>query len=194
MVRLELIYWYVLVFIPWPFRPKGYYHYLRLSIYPSDCRSVRKLYLVRMITHHRFELESPNLHQTCIIGYSWLVLKMKVIDLELQGHFGHFDWEFLEFGLVHAITRHKFGLESPNLHQTCTLEYSRRVLKIEVIDLDLQGHFVLTKWCKYIRTMQKSFDTLNIVIAMSQNIWMVSDENVKLRLRPHLHDALHQIR
>ena len=50
--------------------------------------------LVRAITLHRFGLESPNLHQTCIMGYSWLVLKIGVIDFDLQYHFGHFDWEF----------------------------------------------------------------------------------------------------
>ena len=59
-----------------------------LSIHLSVC----KHYLVRMITRHRFELESPNLHQTCILGYSQLVLKMGVIDLYVQGHFGHFDF------------------------------------------------------------------------------------------------------
>ena len=57
-----------------------------------------------MITRHRFGLESPNLHQTCILGYPQLVLKMEVIDLDLPGHFGHFDLEFYEFRLVRAIT------------------------------------------------------------------------------------------
>ena len=62
----------------------------------SVCPSVSKIYLVRMITRHRFELESLNLQQTCILGYFQLVLvlKMEVIDLDLQGHFGHFDSEF----------------------------------------------------------------------------------------------------
>ena len=77
---------YLSFFTPWPFRPKGYCRCLRLS--------VRKLYLVRTITHHRFGLKSPNLHQTCILGYSWLVLKMEVIDRDLQGLFGHFDLKF----------------------------------------------------------------------------------------------------
>ena len=83
---------------------------------PSVHPSVRKLYLVRTITRHRFVLESPNLHQTCILGYSRLVLKMEVIDLDLHGHFGHFDSEFLEIWLVRTITRHRLVLESPNLH------------------------------------------------------------------------------
>ena len=47
-----------------------------------------------MITRHKFKLESPNLHQTCILVHAQLVSKMEVIDLDLQGHFGHFDLEF----------------------------------------------------------------------------------------------------
>ena len=56
--------------------------------------SIRKLLLVRTITRHRFELQSPNLHRICSLGYSQLVLKMEVIDLDLKGHFGHFVLEF----------------------------------------------------------------------------------------------------
>ena len=108
---------------------------------PSVCPSVRELYLVCMITHHIFELESPNLYQTCFLGYSQLVLKIGVIDLDLQGHFSHFVLGLLEIWLVRAITRHRFGLESPNLHQTCILGYPCLGLKIGVIDIDLQGHF-----------------------------------------------------
>ena len=78
------------------------------------------------------------------MGYSRLVLKIGVIDLDLQCHFGHFDSEFLEIRLVRTITRHRFNrfrLESPNLHPTYILGYSRLLLNMEVIDLDLQGHF-----------------------------------------------------
>ena len=114
---------------------------VRLSVRPSVRPSVREFWLVRTITRHRFELESPNLHQTCILGYSQLVLKMEVIDLDLQGRFGHFDLKFLGIRLVCMITCPKFKLESPNLHQTFILGYSQLVLNIEVIDLDLQVHF-----------------------------------------------------
>ena len=74
------------------------------------------------------------------MGYSQLVLKMEVIDLDLQGHFGHSDLEFLEILLVCMITCNGFELESPNLQQICILEYSQLLLKMEVIDLDLQHH------------------------------------------------------
>ena len=39
----------------------------------------------------------------------------------------YFDWEFWENWLVRTITCHRFGLESPNLHQTCILWNSRLV-------------------------------------------------------------------
>ena len=133
------------VFTPWPFRPKGYCRCLRPSICPSVrptvCLSVRRLYLVGTITRHRFELESRNLHQTCIMGYSRLVLKMEVIDLDLQGHFGHFDSEFWEFWLVRPITFNDFELDSLNFHQICILGFSQLVLEMGGIDLDLQGQF-----------------------------------------------------
>ena len=56
------------------------------------------------------------------MGYSHMVLKMEVIDYDLQGHFDHFDLEFKDIELVRAKTCHRFGLESPNKHQTCMLD------------------------------------------------------------------------
>ena len=70
-----------------------------LSVPASVCQSVRELSLVCTITSHIFELESPNLHQTCILRYSQLVLQIGVIDFDLQGHFGHFDINSRKFGL-----------------------------------------------------------------------------------------------
>ena len=95
--------------------------------------------LVCVITRHRFGLESPNLHETCILGYFRLVLRMDVIDPDLQGYVGHYDLEFLEIWLISVITCNGFELESPNFHQICILGFSQLVLKMEVIDLDLQG-------------------------------------------------------
>ena len=74
----------------------GYCRCLRPSVRPPACLSVRQLYLVRTITRHRFELESPHLHQTRILRYSCLVWKVGVIDLDLQGQFDHFDLRILE--------------------------------------------------------------------------------------------------
>ena len=44
------------------------------------------IWLVRVITCNGFELESPNLHQICILGICQTVLKVGVIDIGLQGH------------------------------------------------------------------------------------------------------------
>ena len=65
------------------------------SVHPCVRPSIRKLYLVCMITQHRFELESSNLPQIYIMGYSQWVLKMEVIDYDLQGLFGRFDSKLL---------------------------------------------------------------------------------------------------
>ena len=68
---------------------------------------------------------------------------MEVIDLDPQGHFGHFDLEFYEICLVCVITCNGFELESPNLHQICILGFSELVLIMGLIDLDLQGHLAI---------------------------------------------------
>ena len=72
--------WLVEYFISWKhlitllaFQAEGYCRCLRLF--------VRKLYLVRTITRHIFELESPNWYPTCILGYSRLVLKLEPSSL-----------------------------------------------------------------------------------------------------------------
>ena len=121
-------------FIPWPFMPKGYCHCLCLSVW-----------FVRMIIHHRFGLESLNVHQICILVYSWLVWKMGVIDLDLQVNFDHFDSRILGNLVCCVITCNKFELESPNLHMICILGFYQLVLKMEVIDLYLQGHLVISR-------------------------------------------------
>ena len=49
--------------------------------YPCDNSSQNRAIITKFaITLHRFGLESPNLHPTWILGYSWLVLKMEVND------------------------------------------------------------------------------------------------------------------
>ena len=126
------------VFYPTAFQAEGVLS-LPTSVGPFVCPSVRELSLVRTITRHIFELESPNVHQTCIPGYSRLVLKIGVIDLDLQGHYGHF--EFLVIWLVRAIAWNGFELESPNLHQICILIFSWLVLHTRIIKLEPSKSF-----------------------------------------------------
>ena len=83
---------YIYIFTPWP-DPKCVLS-LPASVRLPVCLSVRKLTLVRTINRQAFELESSNLDQACILEYSRLVLKLEVIEFDLQGHFGHFDSEF----------------------------------------------------------------------------------------------------
>ena len=81
-------------------RPKGYCRYLRLSVCPFVCLSVStsacKLYLIRVVTRNRFELESPNLHQSCILGLFRSVLKL--------GEGGHWPWPSRSFGHFDSIS------------------------------------------------------------------------------------------
>ena len=54
--------------------------------------------------------------------------------------FWPFNQEFLEIWLVGVVTCNGVEIESTNLHQICILGFSRLLLKMEVIDLDLQRH------------------------------------------------------
>ena len=69
---------------------------------PSVCLSVRlfvsKHHFLCMITRHRFELESPNLHQTYIIWYFRLDSKMTVIDLDYKVIWVILTKNYREFG------------------------------------------------------------------------------------------------
>ena len=87
--------------------------------------------LVRTITHHVFKLGSPNLHKMCILGPSRTLLKMVLIDLDLQGHLGLKRSKSAKNGLVHTITRRSFELWSPNLHQMCIMGPSRTLFNIK---------------------------------------------------------------
>ena len=114
------------VFSPWPFRPKGYCC-LHLSVRPSvnfTCPHDNSSQIWSRITKF-----APNMH----LGILWA-------GIENGGHwpwpsrsFGHFDLKFLEIRLVRAITRHRFGLELPNLHWTCILE-------ILSVGIEIGGH------------------------------------------------------
>ena len=80
--------------------------------------------MVRLPPHICVTRPQWDMHQTCIMGYYQLVLKIGVIDLDPQGHFDHFAL------CMHAITRHRFWLASPNSHQTCIVGYSQLILKM----------------------------------------------------------------
>ena len=88
---------------------------------PSVCLSVCKLYFVRTITRSQIWAGitkfAPNMHRGILL-----------VGIENRGHWPwpsrSFWLRILEFWLVPTITRHRFGLESPNLHQTCILGYS----------------------------------------------------------------------
>ena len=117
---------------------------VRLSVCPSVCPSVRSE-LVCAITQQGFDLESPSSHRMCILGPSSALLKMGLIDLDLQGHFGLKRVNFHKFELVCTITQQGFDLESPSSHRMCILGPSSALLKMGLIDLDLQGHFGLKR-------------------------------------------------
>ena len=82
-------------FYPLVFQAEGVLS-LPVSVRPFVCLSVCKLYLFCRITCHRFEMESPNLHQICILGFCQLVLKTMLYWPWPSRSFGHFDAEFQE--------------------------------------------------------------------------------------------------
>ena len=117
---------------------------------------VHKLYLVCTIPHYRFELESPNLHQTCILGYSQLVLKMGSLTLTFKVILAIWLRILGNLTCLHKLqwiqaTITKFV---PNMHPGIL----SIVLKMEVIDLDLQGHFGhfdLENWLVHVITCDR---------------------------------------
>ena len=60
---------------PWPSR----------SFWPFDSE-FSEIWFVQAISWNRFELESSNLHQVCILRFSWLAWNTGVLDLDLQGN------------------------------------------------------------------------------------------------------------
>ena len=65
---------------------------------------------------------------------------MVLIDLRLQGHLGLKRSKSAKNGLLHVIAPHTLESRSPNLHQICIMGPSRILLKMVLIDCDLQGH------------------------------------------------------
>ena len=79
----------------------------------------------------------------CILGPFSALLKMGLIDLDLQGHFGLKRVHFHNFELVCTITQQGFDLDTSSSHRMCILGSFSALLKMGLIDLDLQGHFGL---------------------------------------------------
>ena len=80
--------------------------------------------------------------QTCILGYSQLVKKMGVNDLDLQGNFGHFDSRIMgNLACPHDnlkwiwVKITKFACMHLGIFSTGTGN--------KVIDFDLQGHLAI---------------------------------------------------
>ena len=76
----------------------------------------------------------------CILGPYQMLLKMGLIDLDLQGHFGlkPADQFFANLRLGRTITHQGCKLESPYLLIMCIL--GPCIAKTRAIDLDLHGH------------------------------------------------------
>ena len=72
-------------------------------------------------------------------------IENRVLYIDRQGNFCHFDSELLEIRLVYAIKCNGFELEWPYSHQIFILRLSRLLFKIMVvIYLDLQGHLAVS--------------------------------------------------
>ena len=148
-----------------------YYYIAPLFFRPSVCLacpsshlSVRKIDLVHTKIHHRFVLESPKLHQTCILGYSLLVLKKGVIDVDLQGNYGHFDSDFYEIWLVLMIICDGFELESPNLHLNLKMYQGY----LNQCTRTAQKEYYVKEITKYENDSRKTWDTLKGIICMNK--------------------------
>ena len=127
-------------FYPRPVLAFGYCRCLRLSV----CVCVRPCVnyeLVRAITHHPFQLGSPNLDQRCKRPWLRSLLFCGMIDHDLQGQIELQSQNLPHFELVHTITHHQLKLQFPNLEQKCILTLFRSLPILGLIEIDLQFNF-----------------------------------------------------
>ena len=127
-----------LLFYPSAFRPKGYFRCLRPSVRLSFRLSViftlSERYIVTDLSwNHQISTKHALCDTLCWYWkYRSLILPFKAVLATLAQGYRKFDF--------YAINCNGFELESPNWHQICILGFSRLILKLGVIDLDLQCH------------------------------------------------------
>ena len=110
----------------------GIYPSVRPSVFPPlNCTLSTLQFVTDLNWNHQF---APK----CILGHSGLVLKIGVIDLDIQGHFSHFDTKCYEIRLVRVVCWHGFKLQWLNLHQIYILGFPWLALKMGDIDLELR--------------------------------------------------------
>ena len=127
-------------FYPRPVLAFGYCRCLRLSVSVSVCVCGNHM-LVCEITHHPFELGSPNLDHRCKRPRS--LLFWRVIDPDLQGQIKLQSQNLPHFELLRATTHHPFKLGSPNLNKSCKIRWLKSLLFWWLIELDLSNLTVL---------------------------------------------------
>ena len=110
---------------------------LPLSLCPSIHPSVNHEF-VRAITHHPFQLGSPNLDQRCKMPWLRSLLFCGRIDRDLQRQIELQSQNLPNFELVHAITHHQMKLQFPNLGQKCILALFRSLPILGLIESNLQ--------------------------------------------------------
>ena len=109
-------------FLWWILLPKASFGLRVLSLPASVSVCVRPCVnhkLVRAITHHQFQLGSPNLDQRCKSPRLRSLLFCGTIDRDLQGQIELQSRNLPHFKLFHAITHHQLKLQFPNLEQKC---------------------------------------------------------------------------
>ena len=128
------------IFTRGQFWPSG----IRRCLWLFVCLCVRPCVnhkLVRAITHHPFQLGSPNLDQRCKIPWLRCLLFYGMIDCDLQGQIELQSQNLPHLELAHAITNHQLKLQFPNLEQKCIFAPFRSLPIMGLIEIDLQFNF-----------------------------------------------------